>query len=80
MIVSLSDELIMAFADGELDPSVAARVREAVFNDDAVRRKHEMYRSTRSLLSRSFSRVLSEPVPDRLQRTVRRDRRRRPSA
>lgn len=74
MIVSLPDELIMAFADGELDASAAARVREAVQNDDAIRRKHEIYRSTRSVLARSFDRVLCDPVPDRLKRAIKRDR------
>lgn len=71
MIVSMSDELIMAFADGELDPFVAARVKAAISNDDTIRRKHEMYLHTRSVLERSFGNILGEPVPERLKRAVR---------
>ncbi len=71
MIISLSDELIMALADGELEPHMAARVREAILNDDAIRHKHDVYHSTRTLLSRSFSRILHEPIPERLKRAVR---------
>lgn len=71
MIVSMSDELIMAFADGELDPFVAARVKAAISNDDTIRRKHEMYLHTRSVIARSFGNILGEPVPERLKRTVR---------
>jgi anti-sigma factor RsiW len=70
MIVSLPDELIMAYADGELNGQLATRVRIAVRNDDAIRQKHDIYRSTRQVLSKSFSTILDEPVPDRLRRTI----------
>ena len=71
MIVSMSDELIMAFADDELDPFVAARVKAAISNDDAIQRKHDMYLRTRAVLASSFGDVLIEPVPERLKRAVR---------
>jgi anti-sigma factor RsiW len=72
MVFSLSDELIMAFADGELEPCLAAYVREAIENDDAIRHKQEIFRSTRAVLARSFDPVLIEPVPERLKRAIRR--------
>ena len=75
MIVSLPDELIMAYADGELNDQLATRVRDAVRNDEAIRQKHDIYRSTRQVLSKSFVSVLDEPIPDRLRRTVRAKRR-----
>lgn len=74
MIVSLPDELIMAYADGELNGQVATRVRDALRNDEAIRQKHDVYRSTRQVLSKSFSTVLDEPVPDRLKQAVRANR------
>lgn len=70
MIVSLSDELIMAYADGELNDQLANRVRDAVRSDEAIRQKHDIYRSTRQVLSKSFGTVLDEPIPERLKRTV----------
>jgi anti-sigma factor RsiW len=75
MILSLPDELIMAYADGELNDQLATRVRDAVRNDEAIRQKHDIYRSTRQVLLKSFSTVLDEPIPDRLKRTVRAKRR-----
>lgn len=71
MIVSLPDELIMAFADGELDGRAALRVREAIRNDDAIANKHQVYVTTRAILSRAFAPVLSEPVPERLRQAIR---------
>jgi anti-sigma factor RsiW len=71
MIVPLLDELIMAYADGELNGHLANRVRDAIRNDDAIREKHDIYCSTRQVLSKSFSTILDEPIPDRLKRTVR---------
>lgn len=76
MIVSMSDELIMAFADGELEPEVAARVREALDQNDAVRQKHAMYVTTRSILAQSFDAILDDPIPERLKTAIRSSRRR----
>ncbi|MBL8845105.1 MAG: hypothetical protein JNN24_04980 [Hyphomicrobium zavarzinii] len=70
MIVSVRDELIMALADGELEPSVEEHVREAIRQDDAVRHKYEIYRVTRVLLSKAFNGILDEPVPERLTRAI----------
>jgi anti-sigma factor RsiW len=70
MIISLPDELIMAFVDGELEPRAAARVRTALMNDEEFRRKHEIYRTTRSVMARSFAPIAAEPVPERLKRAV----------
>jgi anti-sigma factor RsiW len=76
MILSLPDELIMAFVDGELDAGAAARVRTAVLNDEAIRHKHEIYRATRAVIARSFAPIATEPVPERLKRAVARVKKR----
>jgi len=70
MIVVVPDELIMAYADGEIAEPLKARVREAIWNDSAVRRKYEMFLATRSILASAFDPVLREPVPARLKRAV----------
>jgi anti-sigma factor RsiW len=69
-IVPVPDQLIMALADGELDPSLAAQVREAVDADGAARRKFEIYAGSRRLLASVFEGVLSEPIPERLKQTI----------
>lgn len=70
MISSLSDELIMAFVDGELDAPAARRVRAAMRRHEAMRRKHEIYESTRAVMARSFAPIAAEPVPDRLRQAI----------
>jgi hypothetical protein len=69
--VFVSDELIMAFADGELDPPLASHIRQAIHADAALRRKHEIFCSTRVVLARAFDDALEEPVPERLKSAVR---------
>lgn len=71
MSISLQDELIMAFVDGELEPHAAERVRRALVSDADMRRKHAVYRCTRLVIARSFDGIADEPVPERLTRTVR---------
>jgi anti-sigma factor RsiW len=70
--VTLRDEVIMAFADGELDAPLAERVREALKTDRAARIKHEIYLGTRCMLARAFNGVLTDPLPARLTDTLQR--------
>jgi anti-sigma factor RsiW len=68
--VPVTDEIIMAFADGELEPKLVECVREAIDADDRLRRKFENFRNVRILLTRAFDGILEEPVPERLLRAV----------
>lgn len=70
MIAAIPDELIMAYADGELDASHAATVQEAVRNDEALRRQYEIFRATRAILATAFNDILDEPVPETLKAAV----------
>lgn len=70
MIGYIPDELIMAFADGELDAPLALRIREAIRSDPEVRRKYSVFLSTRPLAEAAFARILAEPVPERLKRSL----------
>ena len=73
--VFVSDELIMAFADGELDAPLARHIRQAIRDDETLRRKHEMFCSTRVVLARAFDDTLTEPVPARLKAAIKMRRR-----
>ena len=68
-----SDEILIAFLDGELDASVRAEV-EAWLEKDAVMRDHaaSLAESAR-LLRAAFDPVLHEPVPERLLAAARGD-------
>jgi anti-sigma factor RsiW len=68
----LRDEVIMAFADGELEAPLAERVREALKTDTGARVKHEIYLGTRCMLARAFNGVLDDPLPARLTKTLQR--------
>lgn len=75
---ALPEELLMAYADGELSaPEHAAdraRVEAAMRADPQVASRVEKHRALRAKLSASFDRVLDESVPDRLVAAVRASR------
>lgn len=60
------DEMLMAYADGELDPLNAKRVEKAIAADPALAEIVEGHRALRSTLGNAFAPVLDQPVPDRL--------------
>jgi len=66
MTMRVSDELLMAYADGEL-PSDETRAVEALLaQDPALRARLEPFVVTRRQLGPLFAQRLREPVPDRL--------------
>jgi hypothetical protein len=64
--MTLSDEVLMAYADGELDPQMRARVEDAIASDPEVARRVAAHEALRGKLRSTFDRVLDEPAPDRL--------------
>jgi anti-sigma factor RsiW len=65
--MSFSDETLMAYADGELEPALAARVEEAMRADPRVEEAVRRHRALRADVFAAFAGVLDEPVPERLQ-------------
>ena len=70
MIAGLPDELIMAFADDELQPPLAHHVLQAIGSSAEARRKYLAFLSTRPLAGNAFDAILAEPVPERLMRPL----------
>jgi hypothetical protein len=70
MTTEVSDEMLMAYVDGELDAAGAADVRRALQRDPAAARGAEALRMSRSLARDALAQVKSEPVPERLIATV----------
>lgn len=60
------DEMLMAYADGELDPLAAKRVERAIAADPSLAETVEAHRALRAQLGAAFAPVLDQPVPDRL--------------
>ena len=69
-MVSITDEKLMAYVDGELDDTEAKKIREAVESDDAVRRRMEVFRQTSDMLQEVYDDPIKEAVPDRLINTI----------
>lgn len=66
-----SDEILMAYADGELDAETSARVEAAAAADPALARVVARHRALREELRRGFDTVIGEPVPEQLLAAVR---------
>jgi hypothetical protein len=64
--MSVSDETLMAYADGEADAATRAIIEAAMRDDPEIRRRIEEHRALREAMQGAFSEILDEPVPQRL--------------
>jgi hypothetical protein len=73
--MSIPEDRLMAYADGELDAAEhaaeRAQIEAAMQSDAAVARRVEKHRALRAQLGGAFGAVLDEPVPERLLAAVR---------
>jgi Putative zinc-finger len=65
------DEMLMAYADGELDATERSQVEAAVAADPELARRVAAHKALRTTLAASYGKVLEEPVPERLASLVR---------
>jgi len=66
-----SDEILMAFADGELDNPQRAEIERALADDASLRQRVAAMKAQRERLAAAYAPVLDEPVPDRLASLLR---------
>jgi hypothetical protein len=66
-----SDEMLMAYADDELDAEGRASVEAAMAVDPEIAKRVARHKALRGALKSQFEPVLREPVPDRLLTAVR---------
>jgi anti-sigma factor RsiW len=64
--MTVSDETLMAYADGEVDTATRAIVEAAMRDDPEVRRRVAHHRALREAVKGAFAAVIDEPVPQRL--------------
>lgn len=69
--MSYDDEILMAYADGELDEAKRAEVAAAIAQDPELARRVEKHRALRAEVSGAFASVLRQPVPEHLQAAAR---------
>jgi hypothetical protein len=68
----ITDEILMAYVDGELDADARAAVEAAMAEHPDVARRVARQQELRRRLHVAFNEVLGEPVPDRLVEAARR--------
>ena len=65
--MKITEEMLIAFADGELDPKQRETVMRAVAADPELGRKLAAHQRLRTTLSGHFEPLAEEPVPDRFK-------------
>jgi anti-sigma factor RsiW len=69
-VAALTDEILMAYADGALDAEAGARIAALLRADAGARARVAMFRATGRELSALYEGVLREPVPAHLSQFV----------
>lgn len=69
-MTQLSDEVLVAYADGELVGEEAAAVERALENDRDAQETLRLFRETAELSRAAYDDVVREPIPDRLIETL----------
>lgn len=64
--MTITDEMLGAYADGALDAEEQGTVERALLADPELRRRLEAHRRLRAALSERYGPVADEPVPERL--------------
>jgi hypothetical protein len=69
--MTIPNETLMAYVDGELDPSASAEVERALRADPELAARAARYRNLRTRLKAAYAPELDEPVPERLLTALR---------
>jgi hypothetical protein len=64
--MNVSDEMLMAYADGEADDATRTLIEAAMRDDPEIRGRVARHRALRQAVQGAFAKVLEEPVPQRL--------------
>lgn len=70
--MTITDEMLIAFADGELGPAQREEVMRAVAADPELARKLVAHQRLRETLSGHFAPIAEQPVPERLKALIER--------
>ena len=69
-MTKFDDEVLMAYADGALDPAQAAEVKAFLARDAKAAQTVRMFQESGRLAAGAFEGILHEAVPDRLMRAA----------
>jgi anti-sigma factor RsiW len=65
--MQITDEELMAYADGELSPIEAKRIEAAMADDKVLAARVARFRAVRRALRTAYDSVVSEPIPEHLR-------------
>ena len=65
--MKFDDETLMAYADGELDAAQRAQIDAAIAQDPGLALRVQEHKALRARMTGAFSRVLDQPIPERLE-------------
>ncbi|MGZ3183061.1 MAG: anti-sigma factor family protein [Telluria sp.] len=68
--MNYTDDILMAYADGELDAGTRQSIEQAMRDDPAVAARVQDHKALRALAATAFAETLQEPVPERLAMLV----------
>jgi anti-sigma factor RsiW len=68
--VTFPDEVLMAYADDELDTQARAAVEAAMASDPEIARRIAQHKALRGRIHSAFDKILDQPVPERLLQVV----------
>ncbi|QLF69785.1 hypothetical protein FE840_009640 [Peteryoungia desertarenae] len=66
MTQMISDETLMAFADGELDAETSAMIESALEKDEALADRLALFLDSKALLATTMKPLIDEPLPPKL--------------
>lgn len=70
MTMNVTDEMIMALADGVLEGPEAEAVRQAIAASSALQERFETFQQSRLVLAGGFDGLLERPVPEDMRKFV----------
>jgi len=77
-MTQLTDELIMAYVDGELEEDLSRQVKEAIEKRPELLQQAQMFRDSGTMLKGVYDSPLHETIPERLIKTVKGSRQESP--
>jgi hypothetical protein len=69
--MSIPEETLMAYVDGELDPAARTELEAAMRRDPTIEKRIAQHRELRTKIELAYAEELTLPVPDRLLAAVR---------
>ncbi len=69
-MIKLTDEILMAYVDGELDTNLTEEVGKAIEENPDILAKVQMFRESTILLKGIYDEPLREEIPEKLLKTI----------